>query len=111
MPGDNPSYDAVHSKRAEIVPTQHTINNNEEGKNLAGMSAQERDFDNPLYASNSVEAEPHYSIPGPPDPDHIYTIPGSPPRSNHYEMEGDNERSDSGDGGGPESGPYYSVVK
>ena len=96
---------------AQIAPAQHSRNNDSRADNLAGTSVQEREFDNPLYASNSVEAEWHYSIPGSPDHDHIYTIPSSPPRSNHYEMEGDDGESNGGGSGGgcnvpgPETGP------
>ena len=87
LPGDNPSYDALVIPNSSTLQyhmmTAQTGNNDSRADNLAGTSAQEREFDNPLYASNSVAVERHYSIPGSPDHDHIYTIPSSPPRSNH----------------------------
>ena len=111
LPGDNHSYDSVETPTnpslphpvtaVQIAPTRHNGDNGSRAENLAGTSVQERDVDNPLYASNSVEAEEaHYSIPGPLDSGNIYTIPSSPPGSG-------------GGGGvpGPETGLYYSVVK
>ena len=92
------------SQNVPIIPHG---NNKSRAENLAGRTGmQEREFDNPLYASNSVEAERHSSIPGPQDSGHIYTTPSSPPRSNHYEMEGDDERNGGGGtGAGDVSGP------
>ena len=66
------------------------------------MSLQERDFDNPIYASDPME-----------DADDPYTMPDSPP--NIYDRVADDELGHSPHlntgNGGLETSAYYSTVR
>lgn len=108
FPGDNPAYEArgdvpVVGLSARPPPSHNTISTVTGNGHGVSMSLQERDFDNPIYASDPMgdaDNEP-------------YAMPDSPP--NIYDRVADDviassPFSNTGNGG-HESSAYYSTVR